>query len=310
MRSLRAVAIVSHILPVLLVAPLVSLVLALLIETRILMPGLAASAAARVALLREAALVQPDIWGGGAVARRFVDDAAAAAGGAVLLLDRNLVILAQSGPEGEIVVAAPPTANATVQVRVRYGWASQQALAVAGVAPAGGSLLGYLAYSESGGGHASPFTTLRWLVGGVLLAQLALAGVAGALLALRLARPIAEAADALGAVAASQTQAPLVEGGPTEIRRLLAAVNRLAARLAGLEQQRRQAFANIVHELGRPLGAVRSAIYVLRGPTGADQKVRDELLAGIDDEITRMQPLLDDLTQLYAQVEGRSRPQC
>jgi signal transduction histidine kinase len=62
--------------------------------------------------------------------------------------------------------------------------------------------------------------------------------------------------------------------------------------------------ANIVHELGRPLGALRSAIHVLRRGADEDAAVRQELLAGAEDEIVRMQPLLDDLSRLHGQVLG------
>jgi signal transduction histidine kinase len=49
---------------------------------------------------------------------------------------------------------------------------------------------------------------------------------------------------------------------------------------------------------------VRSAIHALRQGVGDDRTIREELLAGVEDEIIRMQPLLDDLTQLHAQVLG------
>ena len=52
--------------------------------------------------------------------------------------------------------------------------------------------------------------------------------------------------------------------GPEETQRLSAAVNFLVTRLRELEQSRRQLLANLVHELGRPLGALRSAIHAFR----------------------------------------------
>lgn len=309
MRSLRTVAIASHALPVLLVAPIVSLALALLVETAVLMPGLAAGAAVRAALLREAALGEPEIWRDRAAARRFVAGAQAIAGGGVSLLGPDLAALAESGGAEGVALAVAPAAGEAVLVRTSYAWGAQQALAVARVSAADGRPLGFVAYAERAGGPGSAFAALRRLVGAALLVQLVLAGAAGAALALRLARPVAAAADAVDAIAAGGAPAPAPERGPAEIRRLLAAVNGLAARLAALEQQRRHALANLVHELGRPLGAVRAAIYVLRGPDGADEATRAELLAGIDDEVVRMQPLLEDLAQLHAQATGRSLPQ-
>jgi two-component system sensor histidine kinase BaeS len=95
---------------------------------------------------------------------------------------------------------------------------------------------------------------------------------------------------------------PLPERGPQEVRLLLRSVNTLVERLRSLEQARRQLLANLVHELGRPLGAFRSAIEALLG--GADDEVtlRQELLVGMKDEADRLRRLLDDLSRLYDQV--------
>jgi signal transduction histidine kinase len=59
-----------------------------------------------------------------------------------------------------------------------------------------------------------------------------------------------------------------------------------------------------VHELGRPLGALRAAIHTLLRGADTDESVKVELLTGMEDEVKRMQPLLDDLAQLHGQVLG------
>jgi signal transduction histidine kinase len=72
----------------------------------------------------------------------------------------------------------------------------------------------------------------------------------------------------------------------------------------GWEENRRQLLANLVHELGRPLGALRSAIHALSGGADRDEELRRELLAGMDDELQRLQRLLDDLAELHERVLG------
>jgi signal transduction histidine kinase len=52
------------------------------------------------------------------------------------------------------------------------------------------------------------------------------------------------------------------------------------------------------------LGAIRSAVYVLRHGADDDPQVRDELLSGIEASIENMQPLLEDLSLLHGQVQG------
>jgi signal transduction histidine kinase len=97
--------------------------------------------------------------------------------------------------------------------------------------------------------------------------------------------------------------APVPEEGPREIRQLSAAVNNLSERLRNLEDTRRRSLANIVHELGRPLGAIQSAVHILLTGT-VDPQIKRELLEGVDGEVKRMQPLLDDLALLHGQVTG------
>jgi signal transduction histidine kinase len=71
-----------------------------------------------------------------------------------------------------------------------------------------------------------------------------------------------------------------------------------------LEQARRQLLANLVHELGRPLGALRSAIQALLKGADQEEALALDLLNGIDAETLRLQRLLNDLAGLYDQVLG------
>ncbi len=135
-----------------------------------------------------------------------------------------------------------------------------------------------------------------------MLVEIVLGVVVGLLLARRLARPIDATASAVVDLAQGRPMDPVAEEGPREIRQLANAANALAERLRLLEETRRRSLANVVHEIGRPLGAVRSAVHVLRGPAGDDPAIREELLGGVETQIEGMQPLLDDLAQLHGQV--------
>ena len=59
-----------------------------------------------------------------------------------------------------------------------------------------------------------------------------------------------------------------------------------------------------MHELGRPLGSIRAAAHALRTGADDDPALRQELLGGLNAQIERMQPLLDNLTLLHGQVLG------
>jgi signal transduction histidine kinase len=71
-----------------------------------------------------------------------------------------------------------------------------------------------------------------------------------------------------------------------------------------VERARRELLANLVHELGRPLGAVRAAIDAILRGAAKEPSVQQELLEGMRDEIDRLRRLLDDLAGLHEQVLG------
>jgi two-component system, OmpR family, sensor histidine kinase BaeS len=123
-------------------------------------------------------------------------------------------------------------------------------------------------------------------------------------LALDLGRPIQETQRAAEQLAYGQPPAPLAEQGPEEIRSLACSFNVLAARLQTLEESRRRLLANLVHELGRPLGALLAAVQALTEGADQDQALRGELLGGMEAQIHRLQRLLDDLAQLHDRVLG------
>jgi two-component system sensor histidine kinase BaeS len=123
-------------------------------------------------------------------------------------------------------------------------------------------------------------------------------------LAINLSKPIREVTKAINDLAQGNRQAQVTERGPEEIQLLAQSFNLLNARLSSLEKARKQLLANLVHELGRPLGALRSAIQALAGGAAQDPKLLLDLTTGMDDQAARLQHLLDDLAHLHDQVLG------
>jgi two-component system sensor histidine kinase BaeS len=123
-------------------------------------------------------------------------------------------------------------------------------------------------------------------------------------LAFNIGRPIRQVTQAIHSLAGGERSDVLVEQGPVEIRDLVREVNVLVTRLHSLEQARRQLLANLVHELGRPLGALRSAIQALARGAGEDPQLLQDLTSGMDEEAARLQDILNDLAHLHDQVLG------
>jgi two-component system sensor histidine kinase BaeS len=72
-----------------------------------------------------------------------------------------------------------------------------------------------------------------------------------------------------------------------------------------VEKASRQLLANLVHELGRPLGAFHSALQALQNGAVEDEELREELLAGMAAEVGRLQRLLEDMGHLHQRVVGK-----
>jgi signal transduction histidine kinase len=92
----------------------------------------------------------------------------------------------------------------------------------------------------------------------------------------------------------------LPETGPEEVRIVAQNYNEMTRRLNELERSRQQFIANIVHELGTPLGAIKAAAEALQGGAVSDPALAAELALGIDNQVDQMRMLVDDITLLGA----------
>ena len=308
MNSLRSRLILSHILPVLIVLPLVAIVLVFLLESQVLVAEMSEGLTEKALLIAEVVNGQPEIWADEEMADGFT-------GRMGLQVDEQIWLIRPSGEllagEEDAPMLNPLTPENLLalglgerQVSVSYGLLRQSGEVYVPVRDVNQELLGIVGVSEVLEGLTNTFHRLRWWILGISLIDLLLGVILGAVLATRLEGPIGRASLAVVDIADGRDVEPITPEGPDEIRQLSEAVNVLDERLHALESIRKRSLANIVHELGRPLGAIRAAVHVLRQGAGDDPEIREELLGGIEGEIERMEPLLDDLAQLHGQVEG------
>ncbi len=130
-----------------------------------------------------------------------------------------------------------------------------------------------------------------------LLLGLVVAGIAGLLLARRLARPIQEAATAAHRLAGGARDVRLQPEGPYEVAELADALNRLNGALATSEGREREFLLSVSHELRTPLTAVRGYAEALAdGVVPPDEVARtgSVMLA----EAQRLDRLVGDLLDL------------
>jgi len=69
------------------------------------------------------------------------------------------------------------------------------------------------------------------------------------------------------------------------------------------ESSRQQMLANLIHEIGRPLGSLRTALHALQSGAMDDPTLRTELMKGMVERVERMGRLLDDLALSYRGLE-------
>jgi len=145
---------------------------------------------------------------------------------------------------------------------------------------------------------------LRQLMLFVLIGGLLLGILLSWILGREVEKPLRQTTQAAYRLASGDHPTPLPESGPNETRLLQSAFNTLVERLQTMESSRKRLLGNLVHELGRPLGALRSASQALLGGAVNDPQLSHELLQGMDDELVRLQGLLNEVSHLHEQVLG------
>ena len=312
-KTMRGRFVLSHVLPLLVIVPLMGIALVYVLETRVLLQNLATELTGQALLVAEIASSWGDVWADPIRGQELTTLVHSHVEARVMLLDAEGRIVSSSDPMDSDLLGQPLelsgwTEARAGQVSVRTVYSRrlhhETVDVLVPVAGPDGQVMGVVRLSHQLTSVYERFVRLRYLIAGVLLAGLLLGGAIGWVLALNMERPLGRVTHALDRLIAGERLSPLPEKGPREIQVLARSVNSLVERLRGLEQARRQLLANLVHELGRPLGALRSAIQALTSGADKDEELRQELLTGMEDETDRLRRLLDDLAGLHDQVLG------
>jgi len=307
-RTLRNRLIVSHILPALIIIPLMGAAMVYVLETRLLLPTVYKNLAKEAELMAEITRNQPIFWQDRQAARALVKGVSPYLNGEISLVTWNGHLLASSDladdTETNQFVELPDLTDVP-QGQVIQLQNGPLAEAITPVYDLRGRPVGVIRMTTQVVTVSDEIYQLRYLLGFVLLFGV-LAGIGlGSYLAFGINRSIQRVTRSIQALAHGDWQAHVEEQGPEELRMLAGEVNTLVDQLHSLEKARRQLLANLVHELGRPLGAIRSAIQALLHGADKDAQLSGDLLTGMDDETLRLRHLLDDLAGLHDQVLGR-----
>jgi len=313
-RSLRNGQIASHVLPLLAILPLMGLALVYILEQRLLIPQLAQNLLGQARMLAEISSVEYDLWGDPILFRSMVERVKLDPAIDVMFLSPSSRLLYSSDPADEELYGQYMEMSGMGQALAgnetaltNYSLLRQHHVEIIVLEPvidARNVLIGVVRVTYQVTSVYELTGQVRFWVIGILAAGLLAAALLGTWLALSINRPLQRVTSAIYSLAAGKRREPLEVSGPDELRSQVQAVNYLVQQLESLEKARRQLLANLVHELGRPLGALRSAIHALSKGAAKDEKLLDDLTRGMDEETVRMQVLLDDLAHLYDQALG------
>lgn len=305
-QSLRVRFALSHILPILLLVPLLSILLIYLLQTRYFLDTLAEELVVQARILADFAASEEGFGQDSSAAERLVGAAGNTMTARVMILDANGGILAATG-DADALPREPVKLDLVDEAlaggtawRTRYSTNMHDDVvdvAVPVQAPSG-RVIGVVRLSQSLQGVQDRLRLLTLYIVFVfaigILAALALA----LFLARTLGVPIVSITDAVARLAQDEAAAPIPETGPAEMRALAATFNRMARDLEDQSLLRRRMLASIVHEMGRPLGGINAAAqYLMRNKTTSPDLV-EELSTEIVEQVQQMDRQIEDLTLL------------
>jgi signal transduction histidine kinase len=235
-----------------------------------------------------------------------------------VLVGLPIVDVPQQAPPAENAVSISP-AELLARPEIRQALDGQPATAVRTVPPAGGRRVLYAAapvLAEDGSLAgiiylAAPLppsglpANVALQFAGALLLAVVLAGLAGTLLARRLARPLEDLARAAGAVAAGDLDRQVPVGSDMrEMHSLGQTFNAMTASLRRSDQTRSAFIADVAHELRTPLTVIKGTIETLEDGALDDTAGRGPLLTSMQGETDRLIRMVNGLLVLTRAEAG------
>lgn len=314
LRSLRSRLILSHVLPVVLVLPLMGFALVYVLESQFLIPKLAQNLAGNSRLLSEISGAEYELWGNPILFENLISRVKMDPAIEVMFLNPKGQLLFSSDAADEaklgLLVISPGVDSALrgkESVLTNYSIFEVRDVLIDVYEPvtdAGDNVLGIVRLTYRVESLYETFGEMRWEILLVVILGMLISALVGYILAVNLNKPINRVTQAINDLAVGKRTEPLEIKSPEELHSQAVAVNFLVDELHSLEKSRKQLLANLVHELGRPLGAIRSATHALQNGAEKDAVLYADLTQGIEDETVRLEHLLNDLSDLYDQSLG------
>lgn len=314
MNSLRSRLLMSHIIPLMVLIPLLIIIIVSVLQSQDLLVELSHQLTEQAQVLAVLVEDRPELWGSSIEAQSFVEDFSRSMQIHISLIQPGGNLLASSDPNTpqksteftqiQELIRVEEDENSTRIERVVIRSTAPDNSVMLPVLDADQQLIGVLQVRDQLGTVYEQFGVLQPLMLALMIGGLIIAATIGLVLALRLEHNLHDVTTAIVQVANGRELTPVTETGPDEIRGVIQAFNTLVTRLKDSQESRKYLLSNLVHELGQPLGAMGSATRALSAGAYKDDELREQLLNGLDTHIQGMQPLLDNLVQLHQQIIG------
>lgn len=308
LKTLRFRLFASHILPMFLFVPLIGLLLIYLLENQVFLPMLANEVTNEALLITNELKDSPEIWQDPGAASAFIHWENLQHPLQLYLLTPEKVLLATDRPEDQNLVGkAIPGLPDPVNPADASHWQINETGAgglprldvMVAALDAQGQTLGYIRLTRRLEDLEQGLVQSRLWVIGLLLAGLLVNTLTGYESADLISRRIQRIAKVIQDEPLSDEPVAVPPSGYAEFDMVTQAYNRLQSRRYQMELSRQRMIANVVHELGRPLGSLSSAAYALLGGAGDDPALRKDLISGMAERIQRMGVLIEDLALAY-----------
>lgn len=308
-RHLHTRLVLSHTLPILVFVPLLAVVLLYQLERHYFLDELAKELATQATLIADFTNQSAQLWEDPAVAAQLVKRLDPRTPASIMLLSAKAHLLATSLPQeqtkigqliSEQIITDALGGKPVWTVNYRSELHERVIDVAIPVFSVQGQIEGVVRLSHSLTDIQDRIRALRWPILITLFTGAALALLIGLVLAQSLAAPLVYMTKGVARFNPEKPPEVLPEYGPKELQTLAATYNRQSQRLYELEQTRKFLLSGIVHELGRPLGAIKAAAQTIG--QSHDLGLAQELAGGIDEQIEELRVQLDELA-LLGEVE-------
>jgi sensor histidine kinase regulating citrate/malate metabolism len=205
-KTLRGQLVLSHILPSLVIIPLMGIALVYFLESRLILPGLENQLADDAVIFAGIARTQPQIFSDAQLAGSLIEDYELKTSTRVMLLDPQGILLASSDPTDDYrlnqVLDTEGAAKARLGITSRYldfslGLRGEVVDVFTPVEDDEGHLTGIVRLSYRFSTVEEQLMSLRYLIVGIIIVGAVSSAILGFLLALNIGHPIQQATESV-----------------------------------------------------------------------------------------------------------------